>query len=90
MKDTSIKTENLLHELYKSKSGEERLTMGCSMFDFSKEIVISSIKNKNPDISNKDLKIEIFNRFYQNDFDPSTLKKIENHLRNYSKDISSA
>ena len=86
MIDTSIEIDEYMHKLSKSKSGEERLIMGCSMFDFSKEIVKSSIKNKNSDINDKDLKIELFNRFYGADFSPRNRQKIQTHLRKKSKD----
>jgi len=80
MKDTAPEIDDILHDLFRSKTGEERLLMGCSMFDFSKEIVISSIKQKRPTINHKDLKIEVFNRLYASDFDEETFQKIQKYL----------
>lgn len=80
MNDTAPEVDILLHKLNRSKSGEERLMMGCSMFDFAKEIVVSSIKQKDPAIDDKNLKIKLFNRLYSNDFDKKTILKIQKHL----------
>ena len=42
--------------------------MGFSMFDTVKKIVESSIINNNPSLSAKQIKKEIFLRFYSKDF----------------------
>ncbi|TET54046.1 MAG: hypothetical protein E3J54_02895 [Actinobacteria bacterium] len=81
MKDTAPKINHLLYELFREKSGEERLIMGCSMFDTSKKIVISSIKQNNPDIGDSELKIKLFNRLYGRDFTQKDYQKITKHLK---------
>ena len=58
------------------RSGEERLLMGCSMYTAAKGIVKSSILAKNPDISDKEMKKKIFNRFYGLEFSEKQKKKI--------------
>ena len=62
--DTNLKYGRFFQELLASKSNEERLIMGCSMYDAAKEIVTASILNQNPHISKEMLKKEIFLRFY--------------------------
>ncbi len=81
MNDTSSKINNKVHALLKNKTAEERLIMGCSMFDASKEIVKDSILEKNPQLGKKELKQEIFKRFYRHDFEKETFDKIYLHLR---------
>ncbi len=81
MNDTSPKITKLLHRLVREKSPEERLIMGCSMFDESKIIVAESIKKDDPNISEQDLKVKIFDRFYHRDFDKNALQKINLHLK---------
>jgi hypothetical protein len=76
MNDTQPKMAKLYHQLLMAKTGEERLLMGCSMFDFAKLIVLSSIKNENPGISPSEIRQELFKRFYQNDFTASQTQKI--------------
>jgi len=51
-----------------NKSGEERLLMGCSMYDTAKEIVRNAIYNSRPGITDKEMKKEIFLRFYGKEF----------------------
>jgi len=65
--DTSINTEKLFRKLLLQKSNEDRLIMGCSMYNTAKELVKSSIINENPNISQRNLKIEILKRFYGNE-----------------------
>lgn len=59
---------------------EERLQMGCSMFDTAKEIVRSSILERHPHISVQELKKEIFLRFYGEDFGVGQKRKILDSL----------
>lgn len=62
--------------MLKEKTCEERAMMGFSMFDTSRALVRAGILAKHPGISEKDLKIEVFKRFYSTDFDSATLEKI--------------
>jgi hypothetical protein len=76
MTDTQPEMAKLYHQLLMAKTGEERLMMGCSMFDFAKLIVLSSIKNENLGLSPSEIRQELFKRFYQNDFTASQTQKI--------------
>jgi hypothetical protein len=64
-----------------AKSPEERLIMGCSMFDAAKEIARSSIMEENPKISPREIKEKIFLRFYGREFDEDRKKKILDALK---------
>jgi hypothetical protein len=72
--DTSKFMEKLYLNMIMSKTSEERLKMGFSMFDSAKKIVISSIKD------NSNINKELFLRFYGDDFDDETKEKIINRL----------
>jgi hypothetical protein len=76
MSDTHPSVESRFHEMIMSRSPEERLRMGCSMFDTAKEIVRSSIRERNPNLSEREMRKEIFLRFYGNDFSPQQKEKI--------------
>ena len=76
MTDTPPEMEAKMREMMMKKTPAERLHMGCSMFDMAKRLVVSSILQKDPHTSPKSLKKEIFLRFYGNDFDEATKKKI--------------
>lgn len=70
--DIAVRFQNLMM----LKSGEQRLLMGCSMYDAAKQIVRSSIYDKYPQISAGQMKKEIFIRFYSQDFNQPDVEKI--------------
>jgi hypothetical protein len=59
-----------------SKTGQERLVMGCSMYDTAKEIVRSAIYNSRPRITDAEIKREIFLRFYGQEFSEDDREKL--------------
>jgi hypothetical protein len=85
MRDTSPKMIEKMHEMIQSKSPYERLLMGSSMYHLSKQIVMSSILKDYPDISKKELKLKVFERFYSTDFSKNKLEEILKHLDEHSK-----
>lgn len=80
MNDTSSLVESHFLEMMMNKSGEERLKMGFSMFDMARRQVIASIKRDNPNADRKDMRKEIFLRFYGQDFSPEDHEKILNYF----------
>lgn len=81
MNDTSQRMEEKYFELLMQRSGEERLKMGCSMYDTAKEIVKSSILEKEKDITALELKKKIFLRFYGHEFTEARRQKILEALK---------
>ena len=88
MNDTTPEIAARYKKLIMSKSGEERLLMGCSMYDTARKIVLSAIRNNNPAITNTEIKRQIFLRFYGHEFQPSDKEKILAKLT-YGKNRSS-
>ena len=80
MQDTSPKVKNIYHDMLMARTPEERFKMGASMFDAAKQIVRSSILNKDSNISDQELKKKIFLRFYGHEFTPQELKRILDSL----------
>lgn len=80
MNDTSSLVESHFLEMMMNKSGGERLKMGFSMFDMARRQVIASIKRNTPNVDRKDMRKEIFLRFYGQDFSPDDCKKILDHF----------
>ena len=80
MNDTDLKSALMLHQMMLNKSPEERFMMGCSMFSFAKNIVKSSILANNKHISPGELKKHFFLRFYGNEMDDKTRKKIAKYF----------
>lgn len=59
-----------------SKTPKERFLMGFEMIESVKRIVENSIRREKPAISDLDLRVAVFKRYYQNDFPPVQLEKI--------------
>jgi uncharacterized protein YneF (UPF0154 family) len=75
MKDTNPVIEEMFFNMMMAKSGAERLRMGFGMYEMARKIVIASILKDNPEISEKEIKVSLFNRFYGNDLSPDIRKK---------------
>lgn len=76
MTDTHPIIEDRFKKLIMAKTCQERLLMGCSMFDAAKRIVKSSIIQKEPEISTQEMKTALFLRFYGGEFDEIQKSKI--------------
>jgi hypothetical protein len=63
-------------DLMKARSNEQRLLMGCSMFDTAKQIVQSAIYSQHPGITPEEMRKEIFLRFYGLEFSQAAKEKI--------------
>jgi hypothetical protein len=75
MNDTHPEVAAQFGELMKAKSNEERLLMGCSMYDTAKQIVRSAIDNGHPGITDAEIKKKLFLRFYGHDFSQADREK---------------
>jgi len=76
MNDTTPEIAARYRKLIMSRSGEERLLMGCSMYDTARKIVLNAICNNQPGITNTGIKTQIFLRFYGHEFQPADKEKI--------------
>ncbi len=76
MKDTTPEIESRFMDMMMSKSGEERLKMGFSMFETARRQAIASIRGERPDIDDKELRRQVFLRFYGQEFDENDREKI--------------
>lgn len=78
MNDTSIEFEILYEKLLMEKTGEERIKMGFSMFQFAVTLIVNSVKNKG--ISPDTVKKETFCRVYKDNFTECELERILNNI----------
>lgn len=76
MNDTHPEVAAQFRDLMRAKSNEERLLMGCSMYDTAKQIVCSAIHNQHPGITARQIRKEIFVRFYGLEFCRAEKEKI--------------
>jgi len=77
MNDTAPEIQDKIDDIYKNKTGEEKLLIALSMFETARELVISSLPKN---LSDRDLRKELFLRFYGNDFTVNEKEKILNNL----------
>ncbi len=85
MNDTHPKTAQRFVNLMMSKSNEQRLFMGFSMYDTARQIVQNAICNQNPTITSDAMKKEIFLRFYGQQFSQAQIERILPMLTQGSK-----
>lgn len=61
----------------------KRLQNLFELTELSRKIIENRIREKYPDISDIDLKIELFKCFYKYDFDEEKMEKIIHSMREY-------
>ncbi len=76
MKDTSDAMEQKYRDMLLKRSGEERLKMGCFMHAIAQALVRASALQANPSASPATLRKILFLRFYEQDFDSATQRRI--------------
>lgn len=76
MKDTAPEVERRYREMLLSRSGAERLKMGCSMHATARTLVLASIHENDPQASPVVVRRELFLRFYGSDFGPAERARI--------------
>jgi predicted transcriptional regulator len=80
MNDTPDVIAEIMRKKFMQKNQEERMLMGFSMFDSAKAIMLASRQN----LSITEKRKMIFLRFYGNEFDHPTIKKVLAHLDSLS------
>jgi len=76
MKDTSPEMESRFFEMMMKKSGQERLKMGFSMFAMARRQIMASVKMNKPDADIKQIRKELFLRFYGGEFSKKEQERI--------------
>ncbi len=76
MNDTSPEVEARYRTMLMQRSGEERLTMGCSMYATARALVEASIRERDPHVSPQSLRRAVFLRFYGHEFDAADREQI--------------
>jgi len=62
--------DNYFNSLFRSKSGQQKIMMGFTMFEFALKFVAASIheEHKNISANSKEFKREMFLKIYSDDF----------------------
>ena len=80
MFDTHPEIAVRYRDMLMRKSGEQRLRMAWSMFNTARQIVRSSILGSRPDITDAEMRREMFLRFYGHEFSPTDREKVMSAL----------
>ena len=83
MNDTPKHILQKQFEIISSRPLSEKISGLFEMTELSRQIIKNRIKEKNPGISEVDLRIELFKTFYRFDFDKDTLNRIADSMRQY-------
>jgi hypothetical protein len=86
MPDTTHDILSKQREILLSKSSGERFIIGEEAIAFGYMVVENSIRQKNPGISEIDLKIAVCRRYYGNQFTLEETDKIIQSIQNYYTD----
>ena len=76
MNDTPEYIAQKQFEIIYKKPAIKRFLMSFEMTNFAHDLLESTIRSKQPGISEINLKIEVFKRFYINDFSESEMNRI--------------
>lgn len=76
MLDTTDEMIQKQREIIFAKTSNERFLIGAETIAFGRIMVESSIKQAKPDISELELKVAVFKRYYENSFNKNELDKI--------------
>lgn len=63
-------------EIFLAKPEQERWTLGLGMIDEVRIIVRNAVLQEKPQLSEVDLAVEVFKRYYRNDFTPPLLEQM--------------
>lgn len=85
MDDTSPQIEELYRRMLMARSGSDRLRMGAGMFDAAKQLVRASLPEG---LSEDEIRVQLFRRFYATDFDAERREEIERYLRGGDENTS--
>ena len=83
MKDTSPEIEKYYHDEIMKLDINTRLEMTGSMFDYARMLVLSTLPD---DLTPEETRVQLFLRFYKNDFTNEELDKIIIWIRKNTPD----
>ena len=84
MKDTHPEIEERFVKMLMEKSGEERLKMGFEMDETARRLTAASLLNENREASELDIRIAVFNRFYEIDLSPEIRQKVIKKMQEWN------
>jgi hypothetical protein len=74
--DTAPEVDVRLDALLARKSGSDRVRMMSEMFEGARTLAIADIMGSRPDVTDTDVRLELFERFYGEDFSDDERRRI--------------
>lgn len=73
-------------EIIYAKPLKEKIARLFEMTELSRKIILNQLRIKHPELSEIDLKVELFKAFYKYDFDKEKLNKIAEEMKQFLTD----
>jgi len=83
MKDTTPEAQQIQRDIMHSKTDHERAMMGIDMIENTRKIVMNSIKRENPDLTEREVIPELFERYYGQEFSEEEVQIIKKGIIQY-------
>jgi hypothetical protein len=80
--DTPPEVDRTFTTLMMQRSESERAMMAFEMFDLARTLMTADIRARNPEISDVELRVEIFERTYGSDFEAVDRARVVDRIRN--------
>ena len=81
MNDTPPDVAAVFTALLMQRSEGERAMMAFEMFDVARALMTADIRARHPDITDSELRVQIFERTYGNEFDEAARADIARRIR---------
>jgi hypothetical protein len=81
MKDTINDSETAFARRFAAVAPIDRLRMVSEMVESAKRLIAANVRSTEPDISDTELRVRLFDRLYVDDFDEMTKVKLRAALR---------
>ena len=70
-------------EIINKRSDAEKIERWLELTELSRNIILDQLREKHPEMSERELIAELFKIFYKNDFTPEKLNIIAESIREY-------
>lgn len=81
MTDTPPDVRAAVTALFMQRSESERAMMAFDMFDLARALMIADIRRQHPEITDPELRVQIFERTYGREFDEADRARIAQRIR---------
>lgn len=83
MNDTPKHISKKQFEIINKRSDAEKIEKLFELTELSRSIILGQLREKHPEMSERELIAELFKIFYKNDFTPEKLDEIAESIREY-------